>query len=217
MFRKPAVFGVVVVTVGLLLSSCAGYRGGWESIPYTGNPPPTPSVSRTSYEAGKRSELLFPGLKIRIDLNNQILDNRYEIYGVVPVSKSPSAGFRNSLVKPERIWLHFEVREEGFVFRPLLVVLGGAGQSASALAGYERGKYDLSGYQGGFWKEPKPIAAEYPLSAGNYYLAVDFPLPVPGPQTSDITLDLSKALTAPGKPSIPLIRFLPVRWEEGYS
>lgn len=216
MLRKPAFLGVVVA-VGMLLSSCAGYRGGWESLPYIGDTPRAPSVSRTSYEARKRAELLFPGLKIGIDLHNQILDNRYEIYGVVPVSKSPAAEFRNSLVKPERIWLHFEVREEGYVFRPRLAMLGGAGKSASALAGYERGKYDLSGYQGSFWKEPKPIAEEYPLSPGNYYLAVDFSLPVPGPQTPDITLDLSKALTAPGKPPVPLIRFLPVRWEEGYS
>jgi hypothetical protein len=216
MFRTPAAL-FFVSAIFMSLSSCAGYRGGWESIPYIGDTPRAPSVFRTPYEAGRRAELLFPGLKIGINLHNQILDNRYEIYGVVPVSKSPSAEFRNSLVKPERIWLSFEVREEGFVFRPRLAVLGGAGQSVSALAGYERGKYDLSGYQGGFWKEPKLIAEEYPLSAGNYYLAVDFPSPVPGPQTPDITLDLSRALTAPGKAPIPLIRFLPVRWEEGYS
>ena len=214
MLRKLAVCGVVVT--GLLLSSCAGYRGGWESIPYIGDTPRAPSVFRTPYEAERRSELLLPGLKLGIDLHNRIQDNHYQIYGVVPVSKD-STEARASLVKPERIWLHFEVREEGYVFRPRLAVLSGAGQSASALAGYERGKYDLSGYQGGFWKEPKPIAEEYHLSAGNYYLAVDFPLPVPGPQTPDITLDLSKALVAPGKPSIPLIRFLPVRWEQGYS
>ncbi len=212
---KPAVLVVVAATC-LSLSSCAGFRGGWESIPYIGNPPPTPSVSRTSFEAGKRSELLLPGLKVRIDLNNRIQDNHYQVYGVVPVPKDSSES-RASLVKPERISLRLEVREEGFVFRSHLAVLGVAGKTASAVAGYERGKYDLSGYKGGFWEEPKPIAEEYILSPGIYYLFVEFPLPVPVPQTPDITLDLSKALQAPGKPPIPLIRFLPVRWEEGYS
>ncbi len=215
MLRKPAIF-ISSVVVCLLLSSCAGFRGGWESMPYIGNPPRTPSVYRTSYEAGERSELSLPGLKVRIDLNNRIRDSHYQVYGVAPVPKD-SSEIRASLIKAERISLRLEVREEGFVFRPRLAVLGATDKTASAIAGYERGRYDLSGYKGGFLKEPIPIAEEYILSPGIYYLFVEFPLPVPAPQTADITLDLSKALQAPGKPPIPLIRFLSVRWEEGYS
>lgn len=210
---KPA---VLVVATCLLLSSCAGFRGGWESMPYIGDSPRTPSVYRTRYEESERSTLLFPGLKARVDLNNRIRDSDYQVYGVVPVPIDYSEN-RASLIKPERVSLRLEIREEGFVFRSRLAVLGFAGKTASALAGYERGKYDLSGYKGGFWKEPIPMAEEYILSPGIYYLFVEFPLPVPVPQTPDITLDLSKALQAPGKPPIPLIRFLPVRWEEGYS
>lgn len=210
---KPA---VLVAATCLSLLSCAGFRGGWENIPYIDNPPRTPSVYRTPYEAGERSELLLPGLKVRIDLNNRIRDSHYQVYGVVPVPKD-SSEIRASLIKPERISLRLEVREQGFVFRSHLAVLGVGAKSVLAVAGYERGRYDLSGYQGDFWKELKPIAEEYTLSPGIYYLFVDFPLPVPVPQTPDITLDLSKALQAPGKPPIPLIRFLPVRWEEGYS
>lgn len=206
---------LMVVAIGLLLSSCAGYRGGWESIPYIGDMPRAPSVSRTSYEAERRSELLLPGLKIRIDLHNRIQDNHYQIYAVVPVSKD-SKEARASLVKPDRVSLRLEVREEGYVFRPRLVVLGVAGKTVSALAGFESGRWDLAGRKGGLW-EAKPIAEAYPLSVGIYYLDVDFELPVPAPQTPDITLDLSRALQAPGKPTIPVIRFLPARWEQGYS
>jgi len=42
-------------------------------------------------------------------------------------------------------------------------------------------------------------------------------VPVPPPESPDIALDLSRALQAPGTPAIPEIRFLPVRWREGYT
>ena len=54
----------------------------------------------------------------------------------------------------------------------------------------------------------------------HYLLSLDFDVPVPWPQSDDIALDLSAALKDmgnAGSPPLPLIRFAPVRWKEGYT
>ncbi|MOA70392.1 hypothetical protein D3C78_1992390 [compost metagenome] len=50
-----------------------------------------------------------------------------------------------------------------------------------------------------------------------YLLSIDFVTPVPSPQWRDITVDLSQALSAPNHPPLPLIRFVPLRWKQGYT
>jgi hypothetical protein len=50
-----------------------------------------------------------------------------------------------------------------------------------------------------------------------YLLSIDFDAPSPGPEVPDIAIDLSRALRAPGLAEVPLIRFVPVRWKEGYT
>ena len=53
-----------------------------------------------------------------------------------------------------------------------------------------------------------------------YLLSLEFDIPVPSPKSPDILLDISRALQdlgSIGDPPLPLIRFAPVKWEEGYT
>jgi len=53
-----------------------------------------------------------------------------------------------------------------------------------------------------------------------YLLSLEFDIPVPSPKSNDISLDLSRALQDLGNAEdspLPLIRFAPVKWEEGYT
>jgi hypothetical protein len=163
-------------------------------------------------------EIVLPGLILSVRLNNMTIDSDIQVYAyVIPV---PGYSVDTPSDEPEKaqVTLFIEPQEEGFVFRPLLATLSVSGQSASGLGGYTTRKY--LGFEGGKvnWEEPKRIADELPLSSGKFYsFFVEFPLPALSPQAPDVTLDLSKALQAPGQPPIPLIRFLPVRWGNWYG
>jgi len=212
--------GVRIFAAAIFFSlfSCAGYRGGWESIPYVGSPPPTPSVTRTNYERGERLKLALPGLSLSVLLNNQSLDSDTQIYAYVIPVPGPSAGKPSDTSKKAKVTLFITPREEGYVFRPLLATLSVGGQTTSALGGYTDAKF--IGFKDGVavHADPQRIADEAPLSTGKSYIFdVEFPLPVPSPQAPDVALDLSRALQAPGQPTIPLIRFLPVRWGNWYG
>jgi len=222
MITKPPRTRFLATVACVSLLSCAGFRSGWESFPFVGDPPPTPPEYRTPFEAQKRSELELPGLTVGIGINNQLRTSDTQVYFyALPLSVDSSEVYtQESEPGKTKVLLRVTVREEGFVFRPQLAALSAGGSSASGLAGFEFGMWDQKGNRvsaGGTWAYRR-VADEYPLSAGKTYnLSVDFPLPLPPPESPDIALDLSNALKAPDKPAIPLIRFLPVRWKDGYT
>jgi hypothetical protein len=206
------------VAICFSLVSCAGYRGGWESIPYVGSPPPTPSVTRTNYERLERLKLALPGLSLAVSLNNPSLDSDTLVDAYVVPVPGPSVGTPPDAPKTAKVTLYITPGEEGYVFRPLLAPLSVGGQTASGLGGYPDAKF--IGFKDGVavHAAPQRIADEAPLSTGKSYIFdVEFPLPVPSPQAPDVVLDLSRALQAPGQPTVPVIRFLPVRWGNWYG
>jgi hypothetical protein len=209
---------MVAVAICFALSACAGYRGGWESIPYIGAPPPTPSVSRTNYERGERLKLAIPGLALSVMLHNSSLDSDTLVYAYVVPVPGPLAGASSDAPKTATATLFITPREEGYVFRPLFVTLSVGGQTVSALGAYTNAKF--IGYKDGkaVHSVPQRIADEFPLRVGTSYIFdLEFPSPAPSAQAPDVALDLSKGLHAPGQPTIPLIRFLPVRWGNWYG
>ncbi len=216
----PRMLGTRMLAVAICfsLSSCAGYRGGWENIPYIGTPPPTPSVTRTNYEAGKRQELALPGLRLSVRLNNPSLDSDTLVYAYVIPVPAPSVGTPSDAPKKAKVTLFITPREEGYVFQPLLATLSVGGQTASALGEYTDARFIGFKDRVAVHADPQRIADESPLSTGKSYIFdVEFPLPAPSPQAPDVALDLPRALQAPGQPTIPLIRFLPVRWGNWYG
>jgi hypothetical protein len=211
------------VLCALLLAACAGYRGGWESVPYVGETPPALPEARTPFEARQRSELRLPGLTLAVGINNQTRTYDTQVYlFALPLSIDP----RTVQTQPveagkTRVSLRVAGTEGDFVFRPQQARLTVAGQTVTGSVGFEFGQWDAAGNRvgsGGRWAH-RPVGEALALSDGarSHLLSIDFPLPTPSPQDAGIVLDLSQALQAPGRPAIPPIRFQPARWKEGYT
>ena len=217
----PSLAWIVVACAAL--AACAGFRGGWESVPYVGDTAPTMPEARTAYEARQRSELALPGVTLGVGIDNQTRTYDTQVYlFVLPLSIDPRT-VRTRPVEPGRTRITVRVTGTAgdFVFRPQRARLVVAGRSVSATGGFEFGMWDAGGKRvasGGAWGD-RPVPTELALAdaARGYLLSIDFPVPTPDPQSTGIALDLSDALVAPGRPALPLIRFQPARWEEGYT
>jgi len=209
--------------LAVVLCGCAGYRGGWESVPYVGEAPPTLSTSRTPYEAERRGEISLPGMTLGVSINNQLRTYDTEFYFfLLPLSIDP----RDVQTRPveagrTRITLRISDMTSELVFRPRRARLTVGTQVVEGIDGLQFAMWDAHGQEvtsGGRW-EHRTTGEEVVLSLRGkaYLLSIDFPMPVPSPESRDISLDLSDALTSPQLPSVPVIRFVPVRWKEGYT
>jgi hypothetical protein len=206
-----------------VLCGCAGYRGGWESVPYVGETPPALSKNRTPYEAEKRGEISLPGMTLSVGINNQLRTYDTEVYFfVLPLSIDPS-DVQMRPVEPgkTRITLRVSDMKGELVFRPRRARLTVGTQVVEGTEGLQFAMWDSNGREvssGGRW-EHRSTGEEVVLSpqGKTHLLSIDFPVPVPSPESRDISLDLSDALTSPQLPRVPVIRFVPVRWKEGYT
>jgi hypothetical protein len=185
-------------------------------VAYTGDSPPAPIPA-----AGSPIEL--PGVTLRVTINNRLRtrDTQVMLY-VVPTSIDPRDVYDHAPAPGRtRVYLNATTRVTGWVFRPGGAVLSFGGGRFVADAGHEFGRWGADGRRverdGRY--EHQPVAGERLLAevGRRYLLSVDFPTPVPDPQSRDIVLDIATCLVAPAQPALPLIRFVPARWEEGYT
>lgn len=213
---------IVTALLGALLAGCAGYRGGWESVAYVGDAP-SAIESRASDQPRGAPALNLPGLTLRVTINNQVRTYDTQVYlYVLPLSVDPRS-VQTGALEPgrTRVYVNVTPRAAGFVFRPTLATLHVGGARHGGSAGYVFGRWDEQGNRverGGTWAH-RPVTAELTLTevGRTYLLSIDFPAPLPSPESRDIALDLSRALLAPEQPALPLIRFAPRRWKESYS
>lgn len=217
----------VVLHCALLLAvvaGCAGYRGGWKSVAYIGNTPPEPTADDgAASSASARSMLRVPGLRLEIALDNQLRTYDTQVYlFALPLSVDPREVYpRNNREGKTRLFVTVTPSDTSFVFRPTEAVLSVASNRFAGAAGFEFGMWDREGKrvrEGGSWNH-RPVGQEFALvEAGrSYYLSIDFNVPVPSPESPEIAVDLSRALASQRHQSIPLIRFAPSRWKEGYT
>lgn len=61
-----------ISVLALLLSDCAGFRRGWESLPYVIKAPEQPPKYRIRFETLKRSVLKLPKINLGTAINNQV-------------------------------------------------------------------------------------------------------------------------------------------------
>jgi len=215
---------LLMIAMCLGVVACAGYRGGWESLAYIGDPPPpAPPEDRTPFDADNRAVLNVSGLRLRVTINNQLQTYDAQVYlYALPLSVDPRRTYSQSLAPGKtRVNVHVTPLEAGFVFRPELAVLYVAGKQSGGTASFEFGRWGSQGNrvtQGGRW-DHRPVGPELHLTeiGRQYLLSVDSATPVPSPESHDIAVDLSRALPAAEQPPLPLIRFLPIRWRESYS
>jgi hypothetical protein len=219
--RSPSAGGLKasLLAVALALAGCAGYRGGWESVPYVGD---TPADLAEPGER-RRPELQFPGLRLQVSIDNQLrtYDNQVYLF-VLPLGIDPRNVYaKNHVPGRTRVFVSVTASETGFVFRPTRAVLTVAGKSFSGVEGFEFAMWNAQGERverGGTW-EHRGVGAELALTDvfRRYLLSIDFATPVPSPELPDIAVDLSQALGSPPQPALPVIRFAPARWKEGYT
>lgn len=210
--------------LALLLCACAGYRGGWESVAYIGQPPPAPAANAEAEPSpGKRPALSSPGLALEISIDNQLRTYDTQVYlFVLPLSIDPRRVYpKNNVPGTTRVHVTVTPSEPGFVFQPALAVLKVGEQHFAGSAGFEFGMWNREGArvrEGGSW-DHRAVGPHFPLSepGRKYLLSIDFPTPVPSPESPDISLDLSRALASSRHPPVPLIRFMPMRWKQGYT
>ena len=213
-----------LLIVSSLVASCAGYRGGWESVAYIGDMPPEALGDSVPLNQVRRlGELSASGLRLRVTIDNQLRTYDTQVYlFVLPLSVDPRSVYpRNHDVGKTRVFVTVIPQVPGFIFRPSAATLRVADKRFTGSAGFEFGMWDEKWNRvdrGGKW-EHRPIAGDFLLSevGRQYLLSIDFVTPVPSPESPDIVLDLSQSLTSAAEPPLPPIRFAPVRWKEGYT
>jgi hypothetical protein len=213
----------VVLTLSVLVvTGCAGFRSGWESVAYTDGFASAPPQRQRSTDG---PELSLPGLKLHVSIDNRLQTYDSRIFFGLPLSVDPRTIYlKNHPSGKTRVFVNVTPQTGGFVFRPLLASIVVGGKRYPAVRGFEFGMWDAEGEQtdtGGKW-DHRDVGGGVSLTQPRkrYLLSLEFDAPVPSPRSPDISLDLSRALQdlgSVGDPPLPLIRFAPVKWEEGYT
>ncbi|PTR16027.1 hypothetical protein C8R31_10241 [Nitrosospira sp. Nsp2] len=212
----------IILPLCVIVTGCAGFRGGWESAAYfDGTAPVAPQRQRST----EGPELNLPGLNLHVGIDNRLQTYDTQIFFGLPLSVDPRNLYpKNYRPGKTRVFVDVTPRTGGFVFRPLLASLVIGSTHYPAVRGFEFGMWDAEGQQtntGGVW-DHRDVGGGVSLTEPHkrYRLSLEFDIPVPSPKSPDILLDLSRALQdlgSVGDPPLPLIRFAPVKWEEGYT
>jgi hypothetical protein len=214
---------VLATVLSLSLAGCAGFRGGWESVPYVGDAPPQLQEARTPHESRERTKLNLEALVLGVSLNNQVRTYDTQVYGfVVPLSVDLRT-VQTARIEPgrTRVTLQISGLAANFEFRPRMAKLSIGDRVADGETAFEFGMWDSAGQRvasGGRW-EDRAIGDSLVLQDRSrvYLLSIDFPLEPPSPESRAISLDLSRALVAPNGAGLPVIRFTPGKWRHGYT
>lgn len=144
-----------------MLWACAGFRGGWESVPYVGEVPPAFPEVETAYEAQRRMELTFPGLTLGVGLGNRLRTYDTQVYlFVLPLSVDPRR-VPTPGVAPDTTRVSLRVTPEvaGYQFDPQRARLTVDGRTVVGRTGFEFGMWDAAGQRvaaGGKW-DHRPV------------------------------------------------------------
>ncbi len=206
----------LVLASPLLFGACAGYRGGWVSLPYVGTEVPRFSEPTTPQDALQQSELALSGLSLGVSLNNQLRTHDTHVYFfVVPVPVDPRSVYEQADDPgATRVTLRIAPILPNFLLRYRLARLTIDAKSVHAATAAE-----LTQTAPGARYEFRPVRDE--LELGNtgrpQVVTLEFPIARPSPRSLKVQLDLSEALKGPDLPPIPPIRFVPVRWQQSYT
>ncbi|MDA8482782.1 hypothetical protein NNO07_06850 [Pseudomonas resinovorans] len=206
--RHPLLNGVLVSC--LLLAGCAGFRSGVES-----------GAIIDGQEADERGRVQLADVALTLDLQNQIQQNDFQvILFVVPVMYDPIDKPRYNEKDDTRLLLEIQPATADYRFRPERVVLTVDGRplplaKVSLIMVRDPNQFPLDGLQA---IDQTPAGLDYRMTVPqrSWQFILKFAAPVPQP-SSDIQLDLSRALERPGKPPLPPIRFRSRPWKQGYT
>lgn len=213
----------MVCWLALSLTACAGFRGGWQSVPYIGDVPPPELRSHDTIERARPPTLSVAGLDLNITIDNELRTSDTQVYlFVLPLGIDPRQVYsRNRTPGRTRVFVYVTPRTNGYAFNPTRAVLRIGSERYVAEQGQEFGQWGDSWNrvaQGGRW-DYRLIDAPFELTeiGHRYLLSVDFATATPSPQSREIVLELDQAFVKTGEPALPPIRFAPARWQERYT
>lgn len=205
-----------------LLTGCAGFRGGWQSVAYVGDPAPV-AAAEPSPPSASGPALAFPGVQLQVGLDNELQTYDLQVMlFVVPMSADPRSTYRRNLTPGKtRLFVTVTAQDDSFVFHPRAAVLTFGGRRFEGQAGYDFDRWTEAGVRdarSGQWDHRRVDQTLALEQAGRrYHLSIEFDTPVPSPELRDIEVDLSGALRSSRHPPLPVIRFVPGQWKEGYT
>ncbi len=155
--RRLALIAALAALAGAVtLAGCAGYRGGWASVPYTGDRPPHPTDLPESARLFDLEEVKVPGTRLRVSLNNRLRTYDYQVwFAVVPVSGDPRDALLGDQDGRTRVYLSVTPQTAGFVFRGSAARLEVDGRAYVPVAARRFGQFDAAGNlveRGGKWQ-----------------------------------------------------------------
>jgi hypothetical protein len=215
-----------MLMIFLATTGCAGYRSGFASIPFVGEVEPTPKTPETSYELGELKQIQLPGVKLHVSLNNMIRTSDLQVMlFVVPMSFDPRD--KPHFGETDRLTVRLTIIpvDSDFVFDPSGVVATvdehAFSPTTTRLDDLTKWNACLKSPSSSCLDDPTlwsdPVDKKIALIKDKYHtLTMIFDCPVPTPERS-ISLDIGRALLHPRLPNIPTIRFMKIRWKQGYT
>jgi hypothetical protein len=231
---------VLLLVVLLGVTACAGYQGGFASVPYVGDQDVYIPDAMTKFELWSLGDLELPGVKLNVALNNTLQTYDYAVMAVVvPIHVDPFEKNRSGESDRLQIVLYITPRLANLVFEPQRIVVSVDGQHlrpAVAWIGDQEKFKQLSQacyaaiVAASKRGDPAPRDCLHPAEYRNrvdtamplasvghvYWFTVAFDVPPPAPDRA-ITLDLSQALHHPDLPTVPIIKFKKIRWSHSYT
>jgi hypothetical protein len=221
------------ILVLLLLSGCAGFRGGIESVPYVGDIDP----QQNSPNHSRPHEVRLSGFTLHLALNNTVRTYQYEVMlYVIPtylnfwkelhhrdaekleLSLQITAQDSDVTIDPRQLVLTVDDRE----FRPAAVWVSNLKRERQVIDAFVKSRNQAAPDK----PPPLPRSSEWrdaitapvtirPGEKSSRFI-VTFPIPPPPPERT-LSLHLGPAIGESISPDKSRIRFKPIRWSEGYS
>lgn len=217
----------------LLLSGCAGFRGGIESVPYIGTSEPHADAA----DLPQPHEIVLPEFTIQLALNNTLQTYQFEVMlFAIPTYFNFWNEFRQQHAKTLELSLRIVARDSPVTIDPqkLVLVLDGQAIHPSGVwvNNRERERAVIEAYvkaraqassdrpaaipRSNQWRDAVSDAVLIRSGEQSPWLVITFPLPLLSPER-DLALSLDRAVVAPSHSLLPRIRFKPMPWNEGYS
>lgn len=221
------------VVLTLLLTSCGGFRGGIQSVPYVDRPDSLIKPLHPSWP----HEITLPEVTLKLSFNNVLQTYNYEVMlYVIPTYFNFFDTFRTR--DSAALELSFQViaHESALILDPRQLVLTIDGRdvrpNSVRVNNPDRERQILEAYRVARRQAPQgqttaiPHASEWhdtitssvvlhPTEQSRRFV-VTFPLPLVSPKT-ELTLNINPAVLNHPRIEFPLIHFQSTRWSEGYS
>lgn len=216
-----------------LLSGCAGFRGGIESVPYAGDIEPQQTSTTRPWE----HEITLPGLSLHLSLHNTVRTYQYEVMlYVIPTYLNFWDEFQHRDAESLDLTLQITAHDSGVTidprhlvltvddkeFRPTAVWVNNLERESQVIDAYVKARHQAPPDQppliprSSEWRDAVTTPAMVRPGDKSPRFIVAFPAPLPSPERT-LSLNLSPAIGKTIPFDKPLIRFKPMRWSEGYS